>query len=54
MIRIGMAIDPSSLNRGFHATGITGTFEAAAAIIMKLRREEIIGALGLAGLQGLG
>jgi 2-methylcitrate dehydratase PrpD len=56
MIRIGMAINPSSLNRGFHATGITGPFGAvaAAANIMKLGREEIIGALGLAGLQGSG
>jgi 2-methylcitrate dehydratase PrpD len=56
MIRIGMAINPSSLNRGFHATGITGTFGAAAtaAKIMKLTREETIGALGLAGLQGSG
>lgn len=56
MIRIGMAINPSSLNRGFHATGITGPFGAvaAAASIMKLNREETIGALGLAGLQGSG
>lgn len=56
MIRIGMAINPSSLNRGFHATGITGPFGAvaAAANIMKLSREETIGALGLAGLQGSG
>jgi len=56
MIRIGMAINPSSLNRGFHATGITGPFGAvaAAANTMKLGREEIIGALGLAGLQGSG
>jgi 2-methylcitrate dehydratase PrpD len=56
MIRIGMAINPSSLNRGFHTTGITGPFGAvsAAANIMKLGREETIGALGLAGLQGSG
>jgi 2-methylcitrate dehydratase PrpD len=56
MIRIGMAINPSSLNRGFHATGITGPFGAvaAAANVMKLSREETIGALGLAGLQGSG
>jgi 2-methylcitrate dehydratase PrpD len=56
MIRIGMAINPSSLNRGFHATGITGPFGAVAATasIMKLNREETIGALGLAGLQGSG
>jgi 2-methylcitrate dehydratase PrpD len=56
MIRIGMGVNPSSLNRGFHTTGITGTFGAAAAAasIMKLSREEAIGALGLAGLQGAG
>jgi 2-methylcitrate dehydratase PrpD len=56
MIRVGMAINPSSLNRGFHATGITGPFgaTAAAANIMKLNREETVGALGLAGLQGSG
>lgn len=56
MIRIGMAINPSSLNRGFHTTGIAGPFGAvaAAANIMKLGREESIGALGLAGLQGSG
>ena len=56
MIRIGMAINPSSLNRGFHLTGITGPFGAVAATarMMKLNREETIGALGLAGLQGAG
>jgi len=56
MIRIGMAITPSSLNRGFHITGITGPFGAAAAAasIMKLSRKETIGALGLAGLQAAG
>ena len=56
MIRLGSAINPSSLNRGFHATGIIGPFGAAAATarMMKLSREEIIGALGLAGLQGAG
>jgi 2-methylcitrate dehydratase PrpD len=56
MIRVGAAINPSSLNRGFHATGITGTFGAAAtaASIMKLGREEIVGAFGMAGLQSAG
>ncbi len=56
MIRIGMSINPSSLNRGFHTTGIIGPFGAAAAAasIMKLSREETIGALGLAGLKGSG
>lgn len=56
MIRIGMAINPSSLNRGFHITGITGSFGAAAAgaSIMGLTHEETVGALGLAGLQSSG
>ena len=56
MIRIGKAITPSSLNRGFHITGITGPFGAAAAAanIMGLTREETIGALGMAGLQSAG
>lgn len=56
MIRIGMAINPSSLERGFHSTGIAGSFgaTAAAANIMKLSKDEAIGALGLAGLQASG
>jgi 2-methylcitrate dehydratase PrpD len=56
MIRIGRAIVPSSLNRGFHITGITGTFGATAAVanIMGLSREEIIAAFGMAGLQSAG
>ncbi|MBW2566805.1 MAG: MmgE/PrpD family protein [Deltaproteobacteria bacterium] len=56
MIRIGMAIVPSSLNRGFHITGITGPFGAAAAAanILALSREETVGALGMAGLQSSG
>ena len=56
MIRIGMAIVPSSLNRGFHITGITGPFGAAAAAanILGLNREETIGAFGMAGLQQSG
>ncbi|MBW1956505.1 MAG: MmgE/PrpD family protein, partial [Deltaproteobacteria bacterium] len=46
MIRIGRAIVPSSLDRGFHITGITGTFGAAAAAanIMGLSWEETIAA----------
>jgi len=53
MIRLGTAITPSSLHRGFHITGITGVFGAAAACakIMNLNREETAGALGMAGLQ---
>ena len=56
MIRIGMAILPSSLNRGFHITGITGPFGAAAAAanILRLNRKETVGAFGMAGLQTSG
>lgn len=56
MIRIGMAIVPSSLSRGFHITGITGPYGAAAAAgkILGLSRDEIVGAFGLAGLQASG
>jgi 2-methylcitrate dehydratase PrpD len=51
-----MAINPSSLLRGFHTTGTVGPFGAAAAAanIMHLDKEETMGALGLAGLQGSG
>jgi 2-methylcitrate dehydratase PrpD len=56
MIRLGAAINPSSLNRGFHITGITGVYGAAAACakIMNLDPEETAGALGMAGLQASG
>lgn len=56
MIRLGAAINPSSLNRGFHITGITGVYGAAAACakIMGLNEEETAGALGMAGLQASG
>jgi 2-methylcitrate dehydratase PrpD len=56
MIRIGMAITPSSLNRGFHITGITGPFGAAAAAakIMGLNHKETVSAFGIAGLQQSG
>ena len=56
MIRIGRAINPSSLSRGFHITGIAGPFGAAGAVakIMGLSREETVAALGMAGLQASG
>ena len=52
MIRLAMAMVPSSLTRGFHITGITGPFGAAAAAgkIMGLTREQMAGAFGMAGL----
>ncbi|MBI4774985.1 MAG: MmgE/PrpD family protein [Deltaproteobacteria bacterium] len=56
MIRVGLAVNPSSLNRGFHSTGVAGVFGSAAAAghIMTLSSEAITGALGLAGLQSAG
>ncbi len=56
MIRLGMAINPSSLERGFHITGTVGTFGAAAATakILDLSHEDTIGSLGMAGLQSAG
>jgi len=56
MIRVGMAINPSSLGRGFHSTGTAGPFGAcgAAASILDLGHDEIVGAFGMAGLQGSG
>ena len=56
MIRVGRAIVPWSLNRGFHITGVTGPFGAAgaAANIMGPGREETIAAFGMAGLQASG
>ncbi len=55
-IRISIAVNPSSVMRGFHLTGTVGPFGAAAAAasIMGLDREQTTGALGLAGLQGAG
>lgn len=55
-IRIGMAINPSSLSRGFHSTGTVGPFgaAAAAAAILRLDREQTVAAFGIAGLQGAG
>lgn len=56
MIRIGMSVNPSSLRRGFHTTGTVGVFGAAAASanILKLSYEQVVGTLGLAGMQGAG
>ncbi len=55
-LRVARTVNPSSLKRGFHTTGTVGPFGAAAACasIMDLSREETVGALGLAGLQGAG
>ncbi len=55
-IRIGKAINPSHLLRGFHSTGTVGSFGAAAAAgrILGLDSPKIAQALGLAGLHASG
>ena len=57
MIRIGIGVGAASHRlRGWHATGTCGTFGAAAAAsyLMKLDKEKIANALGLAGTQSAG
>jgi 2-methylcitrate dehydratase PrpD len=56
LLRISRAINPSHLSRGFHTTGTVGPFGAAIATskLMGLGHEEMVSALGLAGLQGAG
>lgn len=54
--RIDSAVYPGLRNRGFHATGVAGTFGAAAAAgrILGLDEEELVNAFGLAGTQAAG
>lgn len=54
--RIDSAIYPGLRNRGFHATGVVGTFGAAVAAgkLMELNEEQMVNALGLAGIQAAG
>jgi 2-methylcitrate dehydratase PrpD len=56
ILRIGKAINPSHLLRGFHSTGTVGPFGAAAAAgrILGLDPAKMIQALGLAGLHAAG
>lgn len=57
MGRIGMGMDVSSnRKRGWHTTGIIGTFGAAAvaARLMALTEDEIVSAFGMAGTQSAG
>ena len=57
MIRSSLALNPSAARlRGWHLTGVTGPFGAAAAcaVLLKLNAEESAWALGLAGTQGAG
>lgn len=54
--RIGRATNPSQSFRGFHPSGICGTYGAAtaAAKLLKLNENETVNALGIAGTQGAG
>jgi 2-methylcitrate dehydratase PrpD len=54
--RIDSAVYPGLRNRGFHATGVVGTFGAAVAAgkLMGLDEEQMVNALGLAGIQAAG
>ena len=57
MVRVSLAANPnSSRMRGWHLTGTTGTFGAAAAasVILGLDAETTASALGLAGTQSAG
>lgn len=55
-ISIGMMVNPSHRNRGFHTTGTCGTFGAASAAgkALNLSEEELVNCLGLAGTQAAG
>lgn len=57
MARVGMAMDVvSNRKRGWHATGIIGTFGAAAAAgrLLGLTEDQMVSALGIAGTQSSG
>lgn len=57
MARVGMAMDVvSNRKRGWHATGIIGTFGAAAAAghLLGLTEDQMVSALGMAGTQSSG
>ena len=54
--RIGKAVYPSHYDRGFHITGTTGVFGAAAAAgkLLGLTEQQMIWALGIAATQSAG
>lgn len=57
MGRVGKAMDVSSnRRRGWHTTGVIGTFGAAAAAgkLLKLSEDELVNAFGMAGTQSSG
>ena len=51
MARIGAAVAPDHMSRGFHVTATVGTFGAATAAcrMMGLREDQTLAALGIAG-----
>ncbi|HMN78645.1 MAG TPA: MmgE/PrpD family protein [Burkholderiaceae bacterium] len=56
MERLSRAANPSLRDRGFHTTPTCGVFGAAiaSALLLKLDREQIVHALGMAGAQASG
>jgi len=56
MERVSRGSNPSLRNRGYHTTPTCGVFGAtiAAATLLKLDRDQIVSALGLAGAQSSG
>ncbi|MED1607545.1 MmgE/PrpD family protein [Cytobacillus kochii] len=54
MGRLGKALNPTNVyDRGFHPTGVVGTFAAVATAskLLNLTKEQIVNALGIAGSQ---
>ena len=56
LVRLGAALNPEHLSRGFHTTATAGPFAAAVAAgtLLGLDAGRLVHALGLAGLQGAG
>lgn len=55
MVRIGLAVNPSNRNRGFHTTGTVGAIASAAAAAKQLGLDEQMGdAIGLGVMQSAG
>jgi 2-methylcitrate dehydratase PrpD len=54
--RIDSSVYPGLRDRGFHATGVVGTFGAAAAVgkVLGLDEDQMVNAFGLAGTQAAG
>ena len=55
-VRLGAAVNPAHLHRGFHTSATIGPFAAAiaAGVLKGLQGERLVRALGLAGVQGAG